>query len=85
MSSLSHTDIIIIVIVSACAALGMAYAMARFCTSREFDLSNEFDEPSPSQQEYMREVRQRSQDELWEYAMAGRQNERAKKFGVPKV
>lgn len=62
--------IILFVLLGACAAIGVGYAMARLYTSPEDFNANTFRAPLDEQMEYMRNVRARNQDVLWEDAKA---------------
>jgi len=78
MGEFAPTTIIIFVLLGACVAIGMAYAMARILASpSEFD-SNACP-ASDEQKEYMREVRGKNQDVLWEDAKALRREGKLKR------
>lgn len=63
----------------------MAYAVARFWTSQDFEGMDSYREPSDPQKQYMREVRVRNQDHMWEDAAAGRPAGKTKRSEVPTV
>lgn len=83
--SFSYSVIVLFVLLGACVAVAMAYAMARFCISQDTNPADAFHRPPEFQEQYMREVRARNQDSLCKYIMVGRRSERTERSGGPKV
>ena len=84
-STAQDEEIILYVILGAIGALGMGYAMARYCTSPESFETDTFSRPSPEQDEYMREVRMRNQNILMDDARAKRPGRKGKQPFVSQV
>lgn len=66
-------------------AIGMGYAMARIWTSPQDFNANTFRAPLDEQIEYMRHVRARNQDVLWEDAKALMREGRMKRVPIREV
>ncbi|KAK3173786.1 hypothetical protein OEA41_007118 [Lepraria neglecta] len=69
--------ILLFVIIGAAGAVCMAYAVTNFWIASTEPSLEPF-EPPQSQAQYMREVRERSRDVLWRYAMDARTAGRGK-------
>ena len=81
MSSVNPAGTVALVMLGASAAIAMAYAMARFCSSDDILFSNPMPKPPDEQKEYMHDVRVRNKEMLYVDARAGRSNGKAKQSG----
>jgi len=75
--------IILFVLLGACVALGMGYGMSRIYMSPQDFNTNNFRPPSDEQLEYMRNVRRKHQDDIWEDTRrGGRMNRPLKQYSI---
>ena len=79
MSSVNPAGTVALVMLGASAAISMAYAMARFCTSDNTLFSNPMPKPPDEQKVYMHDVRVRNQEMLYQDARAERSKGKAKR------
>lgn len=75
MPNFSDETIIVFVLLGACGAIAMAYAMARLYSARSFETDYNA-AASDEQREYLREVRRRNRAGLWMDAKRGRMESR---------
>ena len=75
MAQFDPSVIVVFAILGACAALGIAYAFARFWT---FDPAQPDYDRSDSQRQYMQAVRARNRDALWDNAVPARRGGKAR-------